>query len=297
MHKVLISFLLAALLCTVCVAQSTDQVEVPFKFEKGLVVVDAKIKGDTPVQMVISTGAQYSIMDAEQMKKHKLQASYAADDAVTGRATDSTYTFVHVNNVSLQGTKSRNLQMRLGSMKRVSEAAGVEIFGALGADFFEGQIVQIDFKKSVIRFLSKGPGKDAKDAAGSAVAPLRMGEKENNPYKRTYVVPNVEGAKINGKDIKLLLDTGRATTIALSAASAKKVGLTAPEENEQPREDKVSIDIAGQQIPDVPIAVFPKGAAGERSLGGNAAVVGSVFLKEFLVTFDFKNKTVLMERQ
>ena len=296
MRKILIPFFLLLSLFTICGAQTDDQVEVPFKFEKGFVIVDAKIKGDTPVKVVISTGAQYSIIDSTQMGKHKLQSAYAADDVVTGR-NDSTYSFVPVSSVSLQGSKAKNLQMRLGSMARVSEAAGTEIFGALGADFFEGQIVQLDFKRGVIKFLSKGPAKDAKDASGNALIVMRMDEKESNPFKRTHVVPNVDGAKINGKEIKLLLDTGRVTIIALSAASAKKIGLTAPEENEQPREDKISLEIAGQQIPDLPVAVFPKGSAGERSLGGHAAIAGSVFLKNFIVTFDFKNKTVTMERQ
>jgi len=290
--------LLFLLLClfTISAAQTADEVEVPFKFEKGLMIVDAKIKGDTPVKVVVATGAQYSIIDSTQMEKHKLQAAYAADDVVRGR-NDSTYTFVPVSGVSIQGSKSKNLQMRLGSMERVSEAAGTEIFGALGADVFEGQIVQIDFKKSVMKFLSKGPAKDAKDASGKALVVLQMDEKESNPFKKTHVVPNVRGAKINGKEIKLLLDTGRVTTIALSAASAKKLGLTAPEENEQPRAEKVSFEIAGQQIPDLPIAVFPKGTAAERTLGGHEAVVGTVFLKNFVVTLDYKNKTVTMERQ
>lgn len=296
MRKILISFFISLSLFTICAAQTADQAEVPFKFQQGLLIVDAKIKGETAVQMAISTGSQYSIIDSEQMIKHKLQAAYAADDVVRGAPTDSTYTFVPVSSVSMQGSKSRDLQMRVGSMKRVSEAAGAEIFGALGSDFFEGQIVQLDFKKSVIRFLSKSP--DTKGATGdNAPIVLRMGEKESNPFKKTFVTPNVTGAKINGKETKLLLDTGRATTIALSANAAKKAGLTAPEENEQPRTDKISLDLAGHQIAELPVAIFPKGAAGERSMGGHTAIAGSQLLKDFLVTLDFKGKTVILEKQ
>ena len=295
MRKIPMLFFLLSCLFSICGAQTPDEVEVPFNFVKGFVILDAKIKGDKPVKVVISTGAQYSVIDNAQVGKHKFEAKYSADDMVTGR-NDSTYSFVPVSSVSIEGSKSRNLQMRWGSMERVSEAAGTEIFGALGADFFEGQIIQLDFKKSVMKFLSKAP-KDAKDASGNALVVLQMDAKENNPFKRTHAVPNVDGAKINGKEIKLLLDTGRVTTIALSAASAKKLGLTAPGENEQPREDKISIDIAGHQIADLPVLVYPKGAAGERSLGGYSGIVGSLVLKNFILTFDFKDKTVTMERQ
>ena len=291
MRKTLLAFCLLTLFASLCAGQTAAPDGVPFKFEKGFMIVDAKIKGNTPVQVVISTGLEYSIIDTEQMGKHKLQSAYAADDVVTGRPSDTTYSFVPVG-VSLQGTKSRDLQMRMGSMKRISEAAGGEIFGALGADFFAGQIVQFDFKNNVIRFLDKAPGKDQQ---GAIV--LRMGEKASNPVRKTYVVPLVDGVKVNGKDTKLLFDTGRSMALALSAASATKAGLTAPQENEPTREDKLALDLAGQQFPDVPVAIVAKGAAGERSLSGYPAIAGSSFLKEFLVTFDFKNKVVVLQRQ
>jgi len=296
MRKIPTLFFVLLCLFMVCGAQASGQTEIPFKFEKGLIIVDAKIKGDTPVKVVVATGAQYSIIDSSQMEKHKLQAAYAPDDVVRGR-NDSVYSYVPVSRVSMQGSNTKDLQMRLGSMARVSAAAGTDVFGALGADFFEGQIIQLDFQKSVMKFLSKSPAKDAKDAAGNALVVLQMDEKESNPFKRTHVVPNVSGAKINGKEFKLLLDTGRVTTIAISAASAKKLGLTAPEENEQPRAETVSIEVAGHQIPDVPTTVFPKGKDGERTLGGYAAVAGTLVLKNFLLTLDYKNRIATMERQ
>lgn len=296
MRKTLLTFFLLSLFASLCAGQTAAPDGIPFKFEKGFMIVDAKIKGNTPVQVVISTGSEYSIIDTDQMGKHKLQSSYAADDVVTGRPSDTTYSFVPVSSVSLQGGKSRDLQMRMGSMKRISEVAGAEVFGALGADFFAGQIVQFDFKNNVIRFLDKAPAKDAA-SGGNAPIVLRMSERASNPVRKTYVVPLVDGVKVNGKDTKLLFDTGRSMALALSAASATKAGLTAPQENEPTREDKLSLDLAGQQIPDVPVAIVAKGAAGERSLSGYPAIAGSSFLKEFLVTFDFKNKLVVLQRQ
>lgn len=295
MRKTLLTLFLLSLFASLCAGQTAAPDGIPFKFEKGFMLVDAKIKGNTPVQTVISTGLEYSIIDTDQMAKHKLQPSYAADDVVTGRPSDTTYSFVPVSSVSLQGGKSRDLQMRMGSMKRISEVAGAEVFGALGADFFAGQIVQFDFKNNVIRFLDKAPAKDG--SGGNAPIVLRMGERASNPVRKTYVVPLVDGVKVNGKDTKLLFDTGRSMAIALSAASATKAGLAAPQENEPTREDKIALDLAGQPIPDVPVAIVAKGAAGERSLSGYPAIAGSSFLKEFLVTFDFKNKLVVLQRQ
>src|ERR1044072_4411954 len=130
--------------------------EVPFSLQKGLVIVEAKIKKDVSVQVLLATGMEYSLIDPALLQKYELKASYAADGPVTGR-NDTTYSFTSVSGVRVGDSKSRDLNMRFGSMAAVSKMVGQEIFGTLGADFFEGQTVQFDFKNRVIRFLDKIP--------------------------------------------------------------------------------------------------------------------------------------------
>jgi hypothetical protein len=191
--------------------------------------------------------------------------------------------------------------MRFGSMAKVSQAAGREIFAAVGADFFEGQIVQFDFKKSVLRFLVKSPAdalNDKKEAPGAgASVVLRMAEKISNPFKKTFMLPIVGDVTVNGKEVKMLLDTGRATSLAFSSSSAQKAGFTLPSENDPPRADKAgSLDLGGYRMTDVPVMLFAKGSDADKSLSKYGVVAGSIFLQDFLVTFDFKNKVVLLEK-
>ena len=48
---------LLALLCVPCFAgPAGDDTEVPFSFENGYVIVQAKIKGEKPVDVILSTG-------------------------------------------------------------------------------------------------------------------------------------------------------------------------------------------------------------------------------------------------
>jgi len=66
MHKLGFVILVFMLLATQCIARSTnerDVVEVPFSILKGLVIVDAKIKGNVPVKVALATGIEHSITD------------------------------------------------------------------------------------------------------------------------------------------------------------------------------------------------------------------------------------------
>jgi hypothetical protein len=302
MRKFLIPLVLLLFLGQLAEANTSDDVvaDIPFSFENGLVIVAAKIKGDIPVNVVLSTGIEYSIIDMALLEKYKLQSFYSSDGPVMGRPTDSTYTFTNVSGVSVGASKSKDLSMRFGSMARVSQAAGREVFAALGADFFEGQIVQFNFKTSVLRFLAKSPPsalKDKKDLGASESVTLRMAEKESNPFKKTFMLPIVGDVLINGKEVKMLLDTGRATSLALSSSAAKKVGFTLPADNGPPRADKAgSLDLGGHKIADVPVMLFAKGTDADQSLSKYGVVAGSSFLQNFLVTFDFKNKIVILEK-
>ena len=109
MRKLGFLILVFMLLANQCIARSTnerDVVEVPFSILKGLVIVDAKIKGNVPVKVALATGIEHSITDLAILEKYKLTAYYTADGPVTGR-NDKTYTFTMVNGVSVGSSKSK----------------------------------------------------------------------------------------------------------------------------------------------------------------------------------------------
>ena len=271
--------------------------DIPFSFENGFVVVEAKIKDDTTVNVVLATGSEYSIVGIESVKQYDLPVAYAPEGPVTGR-NDKTYNFTPVPNVRISDSKAKNVAMRLGSMVQISRMVGREIFAALGADFFEGQTVQIDFKNKVLRFLDK-TGVDAlKDKSAAANrALLQMAEKESNPFLKTFRVPLVSDVAFDGKKSKLLLDTGKPTHLALSLSVAKNVGFALPAENDPPREEKVkSLRLGTFEMSDLPVTVFPKNSNAEKSISKYGAVAGSVFLQSFIVTLDFRNGLVVLER-
>jgi hypothetical protein len=285
---------------SIAVAQATPALsEVPFSLQKGFVIVAAKIKGNVPVVVVLATGADNSFTDPAFLKKYDLSAGYAADGPVTGR-NDKTYGFAIVNNLSVGENRPRNLNMRFGSLANLSTQLGQEIFAILGADFFKDQAVQFDFKNKVIRFFDKLPAEltDTKNPNFNATKTtvLKMAPKESNPFQATLLVPVVQDVQINGQKTKLLIDTGIATSLVVSSATAKKVGLTVPAEGGPPRDDKVTLVLNSSELTDLPVLIYAKGTLGDERVSKYGAMAGSVFLQSFVATFDYKKSVVVLER-
>lgn len=278
-------------------ALATAANDIPFSFENGFIVVEARMKGDVPVNVVIATGSEHSIASVELLQKYGLQIGIGAEGPVTGR-NDKTYSFTKVSSVSIGDSKSKDVPMRLGSMVQISRMVGREVFASLGADFFEGQAVQIDFKNKVLRFLDKPAVETLKDKSAAAnKILLQMAEKESNPFQKTVRMPLVTEVTFDGKKSKLLLDTGKPAHLALSLSVAKNVGFTLPAENDPPREERVkSMRLGTTEMTDLPVTVFPKGSNVEKSIAKYGAVAGSVFLQNFVMTLDFRSGLVVLER-
>lgn len=296
MRKLFITtFVLLTLFGVPCAGSSNADdatVEMPFTFEKGLIILEAKIKGNVPVALTLATGAEHSRMDGGLLDKYKLPSFYNAEYPVTGR-NDRLYTFSTVPDVRVGGLSGKSLNMRLYSFSEESQRVGREIFGSLGVDFLRGRVVQLDFKKKVVRFLSQSPdvAKDAMTGASAtprAVLPMRH-------YKETLTLPIADNVTLDGKKIKMNFDTGIITVISLSASSAKQLNLTPPQEKENPRIDKInSLRFAEHEIKGVPVLLYPKGSAFETDDKDFDAVAGIALLQNFLVTFDFRKKVIIL---
>jgi hypothetical protein len=296
----LISLLLLVAPCVAQTAATTTTIETPFTMEKGLIIVEAKIKGDVPVQVVLATGTEHSFTDPGLLQKYKLGAFYTAVGPVNGR-NDKTVDLTRVNGVQIGNSKAKDLAMRFGSIAELSKMVGREIFASLGADFFEGQTVQIDFKNHVVRFLEKIPPHliDSKDpnynAANATV--LQMAPKPSNPFEKRYLVALVKDVQINGQKTNLMFDSSIATLLALSSSTGKKIGLSVPAENADPREDKVTLRFEANEFPDVPVMIYAKGSGADQNLNkSGGAVAGSLFLQRFNAIFDYKKGVVVLER-
>ena len=275
--------------------------EVPFTFEKGNVIVQAKIKGKVPVEVVLATGAEHSYVDTGLLDKYKLQRAYAGIPPVTGSPSDQIYFFSIVPDVSVGEAKATSLSMHLGSMQELSNALGREIFASLGADFFKGRVVRFDFQKRVVTFLDPSSAKaERENLTGDdrdRTIVLKMLDGGGSAYRENILVPLVEGITFDGKKAKVVLNTGLVTVITLSSSTAKKLGLTTPAEKSAATTDQIgSLKLGTYELTGVPVVIAAKGTNLDHSLGETGAVIGSVFLQNFVVTFDYRGKVVMLKR-
>src|SRR6185295_17233083 len=105
-----LSFPIAAMACPL-----DNVTEIPFTLEKGHLIVSARIKGNTPVEVVLATGAENSLINGNLLDKYKLQTSYGADGIVTGSHLDKIKFFVRMSEVQLGNIRANDLLMGLGA--------------------------------------------------------------------------------------------------------------------------------------------------------------------------------------
>jgi hypothetical protein len=288
------AFMLLAALCAPCAAAAADDAvtEAPFTLEKGHVIVKATIKGDAPVEVVLSTGSERSLFNPLLLEKYKLPAYYTGVGIVTGH-NDRTVSFTNVPDVRVGGAKATSLSMLFGAqtLASISERVGREIFGVLGADFFKGRVVQFDFQKKVVRFLPRLPDEAKAGGPGRAVMRFRYDADVS-------ALPVVEDVTFNGKKVRTLFDTGALTVVSLTASGAKQAGLEALAGQDATGRAQVgSLRLGDIEFKDVPAMLMPKPVNLNGDSLGVEAVAGVGLLQNVVSTFDFSGKLVILERR
>ena len=293
----LVMSVLITCLCVQVAARSLDDTvtEIPFTFEKGYVIVQAKIlTKQVPAELVLATGAEYSTPDDAMMFKHKLSLSFAPDNPKKCDLKNCTFYFTRVSSISLGNLKPVGQTMRLGSMEKIEQRIGRPVFGMLGADFFKGRVVQFDFTRKVVRFLPQSPGDASKDkktlpATARIVLPMAF-------YAEYTTLPIAEEITFDGKKIRAVIDTGTAAVVAVSPSATKKLGLALTPDKSSPRSGSVGILRLGDyELTNVPVLFYGKGTGFDRDSAEFGAIVGTGLLQNFVTTFDFRDKVIIFE--
>lgn len=290
--------LILLFLCFGVVQASDVMADVPFTIERGFVIVKILIKNDVPVDVMIATGARHSSVDSSLLEKYKLSAGYAGVPPVTGR-NDRIYFFSVVSNLRVGEVTASSLTMRLEALSHLSAEVGREIFGILGSDFFKGRVVEFDFSRKVLRFRDKldlpDSSKNAADCSGGiGILEMLMSRDAFGEFTR----PIANEVVFEGQKIKTLFDTGSGVVLVTSSSTAKKLGQPAPSEKEPPRKATLqAISLGGCQLNNVPIVIAAKGSAMDRGFDGYGMVVGIGVLQNFVVTFDFRKRIIVLDRR
>jgi predicted aspartyl protease len=277
-------------------------VEVPFTFEHGSVIVQVKVNGRGPYNMLLDTGAEQSAIDLKTARELELKLSpLNAGKVVATGNKENTVFLTNLPQIEMGGLTARNLLAAATDFSKISQRIGISIQGIVGHNFLQSRIVQFDYPNRIARFYSVSPF-----AGSGQTNPVLM----SLPF-RFYAgdkFPIIDNVYVNGKRIKAELDTGHSGVLALTAAAIKRLGLESAAEGCEPetsegalgtsvnRKCKLKTLTVGSVTIDSPIVSFraPNSGLDQAPFEG---LLGNDFFKDFVVTFDYRGMIVTFQKR
>ncbi len=250
--------------------------------ERNRIQLDLAPAGARPFRMMLDTGASFSVLTP--------LAARALGVSIRRMKQDP-----YVRSTRL----GRSLQFYVDTRSSATGSKTGWEYGLLGGNFLEHYVVELDFANARVRFLDPERFEVPEQPAGpdEAVVPIRLGTRR----------PTLE-VEIDGRPLRVLLDTGAPWGLLLSGAAARKVGI---DEEALPEagtfqttlgpmfvrlHEIETLAIGGLRVGPAPVFVSPRGwynLAGE----ANDSVIGYDVLSSFLVRIDYPRKRVWLRRQ
>jgi hypothetical protein len=258
--------------------------EFPFELREGLIWVQVKApEASQPLNFLLDTGAGVSVVNLRTARKLGLPLGKQVQ--VLGVGANSVGYWPQRLSASA-GAVALARDYLAVDLNELSGACRCAVDGLIGADFFRGRVIQIDFVAKKVRLLAEG------EPAGESM-PLRV-------RRGALEVPvSVNNAAAGWAR----LDTGCASSLQWTAAEGKKTeGKTHIGAG---RAQVMAVGLAGVSIPMEPARVqlgayiFDKVPAGMHTkpiFAGEAGLLGNGLLSRFeRVTIDAKSGRLLVE--
>ncbi len=275
---------------------SNDVVEVPFNFEHNEILIQVTIGRYGPVTMMLDTDTDPSSINLSfaQSKSFKLREIHAQ---VTGGGSERPRVYLtRLERVGLGSLPARDLQAVAIDLTRIQNRLGIQVQGVLGNNFLAGQLLQIDYPAKVLRFYGSSSALPIANT-NAAVFPFRL--EDGNIV--------MEGATINGTNVKGTFDTGADGTFALTPAAVETLNLTEAANHGQPETSagykgtvpntrgKVDrITVGPIEVASPEIVFWGKGAGRDRR--AYELNIGNAFLKDYVVTLDYQKRRIVLQK-
>jgi predicted aspartyl protease len=274
-------------------------IEVPFEFYRDSVIVQVKVAGKGPFNMLLDTGVNPSVIDRETAKEIGLKLSTQGEQG-SGSGTEVNLNYAtSLPIVELGELRAINVEALATDLAKMSKTLGKPLLGVLGYSLLKDRVVQFDYPKQRARFYASSPYPNAAPAS-------------NNSHRTTLRFAYhddilVEGILVNGKKITATIDTGSNGTFQFTPGAITRLGLEKEAGEAQPshsvgfngtaqnRKGTVrNITIGGISVDAPDVVFFNKGAGYDDAEWGLR--IGNAFLKKFVMTLDYQKKILTLER-
>lgn len=260
-------------------AAPTIQAEFPFEFREGLLWIEVNIpQSEKPLNFLVDTGAGVSVINLNTAKRLGLKPGRQ----VKVRGVETTLTGYWQQQISATVGEMKLPEDYLAvDLERLSRSCETPVDGLIGADFFRGRVVQIDFEAQKIRLLKPDALEKSDD-----IVPLQMRS------CGMCVAVGVNG----GANQWVRLDTGCATALQWVTADVPKqctrqiaIGLA----DVSVPQSKTKVNLGANEFSDVPTGLHEKVI-----FAGEAGLLGNGLLARFArVTIDAKAGRVILEKR
>ena len=194
-----------------------DDCRIYYTLENNSFVLDAYVNG-RPMKMIFDTGAEICAFGKDNL-------AAAGIPAPTGQSTGTAH---GVGDGGAQATWGMNVDLKVGTIERknfhIKVQDSVNGHALLGQTFFQDFTYTIDNGAHSIHFVRK------RSTAGSSYAVDPSRDPNAVPFVRQGNELVVTVA-VNGRPTQLYFDTG-ATSVSLTKAQCKQLGITIPEDAE-----------------------------------------------------------------
>ena len=182
------------------------QMDIPFESKQDFLIVELKLQSFLPIRFLFDTGAEHTILFKKELADI-LNIKYERSVRIIG-ADLSKNLYAHVaRNVNLKVANTlavnRDILVLDDDLLHLEEITGQRIDGILGASFFRGLIVRINYAKKKITIYNPEYFKEP-DTSKYSKIPIEI-----HNYK-PYIACNITDDKGNQTSAKLLIDTGAA---------------------------------------------------------------------------------------
>ncbi|MBK9566172.1 MAG: aspartyl protease family protein [Saprospiraceae bacterium] len=185
-----------------------EEIIVPFNYVNGFILVDVIFQKILPMKFILDTGAENSILLKKEYTE-LLRTPYHKKIKLYGSDLSDEVTAYVCNGIYLQFLNTRSVRHNIlvleNDFVHLDEYIGSRVDGILGAEFFKGLIMKIDYKKFELVLID--PSKFNKSRVKNHQA-FDIEIISSKPYLQciTEVKP---GLKVK---TRLLIDTGAALT-------------------------------------------------------------------------------------
>lgn len=274
--------------------------EIPFEFVHNQILVEAKIGGKGPFNLLIDTDTDPSGIDAGTAKQLGLDVGSKGYTATGGGTERNVVYSTRLPTVELGSIIAKDVIAATIDLTKLSEKLGKPIHGVLGYSFLKDRILQIDYPNTKLRFYGESPYPRiqlAPNTVNVIVFPMRHEDGE----------VLIDSIFINGEKMRATLDTGSSGTFALTpeavailgleelARSGKTIESAGYNGEYESRQAVLKSVRLGRLTVDSPSATLwlPDTGHDKKKFQVN---IGNGFFQDFVMTFDFRNKMVVFER-